>query len=158
MPWPFYPLERDPVPIVQEAGRAPGLVWMGVENLAPTGVRSPDHPAHSESLYWLCYPGHVSLGCVLILSSHLCFCQMNWMKQLWVVHRHTPLSLELSTDFTIVAGTKGSKIDTVQGTVRQTKHCIENAVTLFAYWAEERCMQGFDREMWWEEITWKAQA
>ena len=64
-----------------------------------------------------------------------------------VVHRHTPLSLELSTDFTIVAGTKGSKIDIVQGTVRQTKHCNENAVTLFAYGAEKRCMQGFDREM-----------
>jgi hypothetical protein len=28
---------KDPVPIVQEAGWAPGLVWMGSENLAPTG-------------------------------------------------------------------------------------------------------------------------
>jgi hypothetical protein len=37
------------VPIVQEAGWAPGTVWMGAENLAPTGIRSPDCPAHSES-------------------------------------------------------------------------------------------------------------
>ena len=29
---------------------------MGAENLAPTGIRSPDRPAHSESLYQLCYP------------------------------------------------------------------------------------------------------
>ena len=28
---------KDPVPIVQEAGWAPGPVWIGAENLAPTG-------------------------------------------------------------------------------------------------------------------------
>ena len=48
----------DPVPIVQEAGWAPGPVWTGVENLAPTGIRSPDRRACSQSLYWLCYPAH----------------------------------------------------------------------------------------------------
>ena len=47
---------KDPVPIVQEAGWAPGLVWTGAENLAPTGIRSPDHPGRSESLYRLRYP------------------------------------------------------------------------------------------------------
>ena len=47
---------KDPVPIVQEAGWAPGPVWTGAENLAPTGIRSPDRPARSESLYGLCYP------------------------------------------------------------------------------------------------------
>jgi hypothetical protein len=30
---------KDPVPIVQEAGWAPGPVWTGAENLAPTGIR-----------------------------------------------------------------------------------------------------------------------
>ena len=48
---------KDPVPIVQEAGWAPGPVWKGAENLASTGIRSPDFPAHSESLYRLSYPG-----------------------------------------------------------------------------------------------------
>ena len=47
----------DPVPIVQETGWAPGPVWMGVERLAPTGIRSPDLPARSESLYRLSYCG-----------------------------------------------------------------------------------------------------
>ena len=47
---------KDPVPIVQEAGWAPGLVWMGAENLAPTGIRSLDRPARSKSLYRLSYP------------------------------------------------------------------------------------------------------
>ena len=48
---------KVPVPIVQEAGWAPGPVWTGAENLAPTGIRSPDRPARSESLYPLSYPG-----------------------------------------------------------------------------------------------------
>jgi hypothetical protein len=34
----LYPRERDPVPIVKEAGWAPGLVWTCVENLGPTGI------------------------------------------------------------------------------------------------------------------------
>ena len=51
------PPGKDPVPIVQEAGWAPGPVWTGVENLATTGIRSPDRPSRSESLYRLSYPG-----------------------------------------------------------------------------------------------------
>ena len=48
---------EDLVPIVQEAGWAPGLLWIGVENLTTTGIRSPYLPARSESLYRLSYPG-----------------------------------------------------------------------------------------------------
>ena len=48
---------KDPVRLVQEAGWAPGTVWTGEENLAPTGIRSPDRPARSELLYRLSYPG-----------------------------------------------------------------------------------------------------
>jgi hypothetical protein len=48
---------KDPVLIVQEAGWAPGPVWTDAENLALTGIRSPDRPARSESLYQLSYPG-----------------------------------------------------------------------------------------------------
>jgi hypothetical protein len=54
MPWPLYSIERDSVPIVQEAGWAPGLVWVGVEkrkSLATTRVSTPDHPVCSKSLY-----------------------------------------------------------------------------------------------------------
>jgi hypothetical protein len=46
-PRPLYP-GKDPVPIVQEAGWAPGPVWMAAKNLAPTGIRSADRTAHSE--------------------------------------------------------------------------------------------------------------
>jgi hypothetical protein len=52
----FYPRESDPVPIAQEAGWAPGPVWTGAENLAPTGIRPTDRPARSESICRLRYP------------------------------------------------------------------------------------------------------
>jgi hypothetical protein len=42
---------EDPVPIVQEAGWAPGPVWTSAKNLAHTGIRSPDRPALSQSPY-----------------------------------------------------------------------------------------------------------
>ena len=42
------PPGKDPVPIVQEARWSSGPVWIGMENLAPTGVRSPDRPARSS--------------------------------------------------------------------------------------------------------------
>jgi hypothetical protein len=40
-------------PKKEEAGWTPGPVWTGAENLAPTGIRSPDPPARSDSLYRL---------------------------------------------------------------------------------------------------------
>jgi hypothetical protein len=54
-PRPHFTTGKDPVPIVQEAGWAPGPVWTG-GNLGPTGIRSPDRPARSQSLCRLSYP------------------------------------------------------------------------------------------------------
>jgi len=42
------PRERYQVPIVQEAGWAPGPVRTAAENITPTGIRFQDHPARSE--------------------------------------------------------------------------------------------------------------
>jgi hypothetical protein len=50
---------KDPVPIVQEAGWAPGQVWTCAKSLAPTEIRSPDRPAPSQSLYRPSYPGPI---------------------------------------------------------------------------------------------------
>jgi hypothetical protein len=47
---------KDPVPIVQEAGWVSEAVWSCAENLAPTGIRSPDRPSRSQSPYRLSYP------------------------------------------------------------------------------------------------------
>jgi hypothetical protein len=49
---------KDQVPIVQEAGWAPGSFWTGTKNIAPTGIPSPDRPTRSQSLYRLSYPAH----------------------------------------------------------------------------------------------------
>ena len=57
-PRPLFTPGKDPVPIVQEAGWVPAPVWTCVENLAPTGIRSPDRPAVAQSLYRLSYPVH----------------------------------------------------------------------------------------------------
>jgi hypothetical protein len=57
-PWLLFSPGKDPVPIAQEAGWAPGPVWRGMENRAPTGNQSLDHPACSKSLYQLRYLAH----------------------------------------------------------------------------------------------------
>jgi hypothetical protein len=58
MPRPLLTPEKDPVHTVQEAGWASGPVWTDAENLAPTGIRSPDRLARSQSLYRLRYTAH----------------------------------------------------------------------------------------------------
>jgi len=50
---------KEKLPILQEAGWATGPVCTGAEDLAPTGIRSPDRPARSQSLYRLSYPAHI---------------------------------------------------------------------------------------------------
>ena len=57
-PRPLFTPGKDRVHIVQEAGWAPEPVWTSAENLAPTGIRFPDRPAISQSLYRLNYPAH----------------------------------------------------------------------------------------------------
>ena len=47
------PTGNERVPIVKEAGWAPGPVWMGEKNLSQNGIRSPHRPARSRSLYRL---------------------------------------------------------------------------------------------------------
>jgi hypothetical protein len=77
----LYPQETDPVPIVQEAGCVQGPVWTGVENLAPTGIRSPDRPARSGSLYRLSYPGPRQQDLRDILASSFWFDPiLSWYK------------------------------------------------------------------------------
>jgi hypothetical protein len=38
----FNPEKKNPVPIAQEVGWVPRLIWTGAKNLAATGIRSPD--------------------------------------------------------------------------------------------------------------------
>ena len=49
--------QKDSVPIMQEAGWAPGPVWTGGKT-RPHRDSIPDLPARSQSLYGLSYPAH----------------------------------------------------------------------------------------------------
>ena len=84
-PRPLFTPGKDPVPIVQEAGWAPGPVWTGVENLAPTGIQSPDRPAHSQSLYCLRYPVHNNyiLLCQNTIVTLCIVCCTTWIYWNW---------------------------------------------------------------------------
>jgi hypothetical protein len=56
--WPRHVPGSLPPPMTQKAVWLPGPVWTGAENLPlPSGIRSSDHPARSELLYQLRYPG-----------------------------------------------------------------------------------------------------
>ena len=54
MPWPHFTPGKDPVPILQETGWAPGPVWTGGKS-HPHRDSIPDRPARSQSLYRLSY-------------------------------------------------------------------------------------------------------
>ena len=64
-PRPHCTLGKDPVPILQEAGWAPGPVWTGGKS-RPHRDSIPDRPSPSQSLYRLSYPSHLFLGTLLI--------------------------------------------------------------------------------------------
>ena len=76
---PLYPRERDPLPIKQEVGWAERQVWTGMESVAPTGIRSPDRPARSVSLYRLRSPRPSWIKVLsnnLNLSQSCCVCKL----------------------------------------------------------------------------------
>jgi len=78
---PLFTQGKDPVTIAQEAGWAPGPVWTGAENLAPTGIRSLDCPARSQSLYQLHYPAHSNDRTVKLIY------YSNNLHVAWIVNR-----------------------------------------------------------------------
>jgi hypothetical protein len=49
------PLGKTPYPLYRRLG-GPRPVWTCAKKPAPTGIRSPDRQARSQSLYRLCYP------------------------------------------------------------------------------------------------------
>ena len=57
---PLFTPGKDPVPIVQEAGWAPGPLWTGGKS-HPHRYSIPDLTARSQSLYRLSYPAHTKI-------------------------------------------------------------------------------------------------
>jgi hypothetical protein len=77
----FTPGKETPVDMVQEAEWALQPV-LSAENFAPTGIRSPDRPSRSESLYRLSHPGLVTLYNVSVLkpSTNCQLCKTNFPR------------------------------------------------------------------------------
>ena len=57
-PRPYFTPGKDPVPILQEAGWAPGSVYTGGKS-RPHRDSIPDSPARIQPLYWLSYRAHI---------------------------------------------------------------------------------------------------
>ena len=88
-PRPLYPGERIPVPIIQQAEWAPWPVWTSAENLAPPGIRPPDSPSRSESLYRPRYPGRWTAWPTILNQHELQLCLKLWQ---FIITVHTELN------------------------------------------------------------------
>jgi hypothetical protein len=62
------------------AGWAPGPVWTGAENLTPTGIQSPDRPAHSWSIYAV--PAHIIIIIIIII---IIYSNNNFNGKYWAI-------------------------------------------------------------------------
>jgi hypothetical protein len=84
---------KNPVPILQAAGWAPGPFWTGTENLAPTGIRSPDRRAPSQSLYRLSYRALTDGGAYIYFAAdtHISTVFLNLIIALGTVWVECPL-------------------------------------------------------------------
>jgi len=51
----FIPGKETRYPLYRRLNGPPGPGWAFAKNIAPTGIRSADRPARSESLHWLRY-------------------------------------------------------------------------------------------------------
>jgi len=71
---------KDPVTIAQEAGWAPGPVWTGAENFAPTGIRSRTFQPRSSVAIPTELPGPHAVQ-VLALNPH-----RNISGSIYIIH------------------------------------------------------------------------
>ena len=66
----YFTTGKDLVPILQEAGWAPGPVWTGGKSL-PHRDSIPDRPGRSQSLYRLSYPALILTKGTLFVDEQL---------------------------------------------------------------------------------------
>jgi hypothetical protein len=109
MPRPHLTPRKDPVPIVQEAEWVSGSAWTVAENLATTGIRSPDRPTRRQSLYRLSYPAHFYINwcrCKHFYILWFCFrCHWEYINTLF----WTSCSLKIATAILVTLRTLTGK-------------------------------------------------
>ena len=97
-PRPHFTTGKDLVPILQEAGWAPGPVWTGGKSRHHRDS-IPDRPARSQSLYRLSYPAHI----LYIYTYFPVLLFLNWkLKAIFHGVLHTaPWHLDASRNATV---------------------------------------------------------
>ena len=108
---------KDPVPIVQEAGWAPGPVWTGGKS-RPHRDSILDRPARSQSLYRLSYRGPQSAIVTAHYPSYAYYIRPSWTyisySFLFPGKRELPFE---------VANYSGRVIQTVSESSKPLQHC-----------------------------------
>ena len=61
----------------------PGPVWIGADNLAATGIRSPALPSRTQSLYRLSYLIHYLHDVIIIIIIIIIFVNCCWVVTRW---------------------------------------------------------------------------
>ena len=89
-PGPLFTRGKDPVPIVQEVGRAPGPVWTGAENLAS----SPGFDSRTVQPVANRYTNWATRPTVQYTRTHQIPCEiLLWFIYIWLYHRLMPMML-----------------------------------------------------------------
>jgi len=99
-PRPHFTPEKDPVPIVQEAGWATRPVWTGGKS-RPHRDSISDRPARSQSLYQLSYPPlhthtHTSIYLYIYIYIYIIFRKLFLFPSLGIIglHWHNIIKLQ----------------------------------------------------------------
>jgi len=82
------PLGKTRYPLYRRLGGHQGRSGRA-ENLTPTGIRSPDRPARSQSLYRLSYPAHFTYAYTMLYSIYYRVCSTNkLLRRMMSVYQH----------------------------------------------------------------------
>jgi len=151
MPQPHFTPGKDLVPILQEAGWAPGPVWTGRKS-RPHRDTISDHPACSQSLYWLSHLAHTWISKPVNQTKYqrsMCFLYEQYKFPptcKWCVHtrggRHKCISSAVYLCSHLTGRVYGSKMQVQYFYICSNKnvHKLGNA--------------HINSEVWWDVTSW----
>ena len=148
--------EQDSIPIVQEAGWASQPVWIGVENLAPTGIRSSDLPVRSESLYRLLagYLNYINVQS----NSKTVQGQRHTISSHFMPHgqyyNYDTLQVQSTGNFTQISAYWPQSVENVLGAFdkKLRKVTIRFVTSVCPHRIIRPCLNGFSRNLIFEEV------
>jgi hypothetical protein len=117
------PPGKNRYPLYRRLCEPPGPIWVGEEILAPVGIRSPDRPARSESLYRLRCASSLLLSVRMSGLYHNSFTHTPWLTR----ESFHPLLRALTIKFAFALPFSFGichKLYVILYTVRQNSHFI----------------------------------